>query len=120
MPFSSELASRYVVVQKRKIGNWRGGVLRTWVTQVARLASDDTKVLPFAEYHTKGTLIGGLAKRWFGVAGVAVRPSSRQHQAGTIKNLAEFSRDKTVSLFRRLITRFFQHQSLPRSIDEPI
>lgn len=71
--------------------------------QVQRLAANDAKTLPFAEYRRDQAtgdltheLIGGLAKRWLDVSTATLKPSTRLRREVAIAALAPFFRGLTV------------------------
>jgi len=76
---------------ERKLAEFRG--------KVERLASDEAKVLPFAEWSSGKPveLIGGLAKRWLDFAGLNLKPASLDRRFRTVKMLAPYFKGKTVS-----------------------
>jgi len=64
--------------------------------KVERLTASDAKVLPFVEYKRDETtgqltdeLIGGLAKRWYDAAGVALKPKTLHMYRNSIKMLSK-------------------------------
>jgi hypothetical protein len=79
--------------------------------KVERLTGDDAKTLPFAEYD-KGTLTGGLTKRWLDAASVSIKPKTVSMYQNSIKMLARFFGSLTVrSITLRQIEQWATHRS---------
>ena len=76
---------------ERKLSELRG--------KVERLATDQAKSLPFAEWNAEkpGELVGGLAKRWLEFASLNLKPSSLDRRFRTVKMLAPHFKGKTVA-----------------------
>jgi site-specific recombinase XerD len=89
--------------------------------KVERLTGDDAKTLPFAEYRRdektgqmSGELIGGLAKRWFDVAAVSIKPKTVTMYQNSIKMLARSFGTRTV---RSITLRQIEQWAAQRSAE---
>jgi len=68
--------------------------------KLARLNTGVAKTLSFAEYDSKGVLVGGLAQRWLDVVALGLEVSTKDRYLGNIRELS--SRFKEMTFNRRM------------------